>query len=274
MTDAMTQEQIDQQNRQFWQELCGSGLARHIGITDHSPESLRRFDAAYMDIYPYLLKHVCGLEGRRVLEVGLGYGTLSQIIASQASFFRGLDISAAAAELVNTRLRIQGLRGEAICGSVLDIPFPEASFDVAVSIGCLHHTGNMQRAVDEIHRVLAPGGRAIIMVYNRFSLRQWKTRGLGLLAEWFKGRPHENQQARVRAQYDASADGEAAPFTELFSRGDIRRVFSRFAEVRCRRENMDPMTRNGSVVIDRKKLLGLPARLLGLDWYITARKAL
>ena len=70
----MNQSDIDRANARFWNELCGSGLARHLNITDHSPESLRRFDEAFFDFYPYLLPLLRPerLAGRRVLEIGLG----------------------------------------------------------------------------------------------------------------------------------------------------------------------------------------------------------
>src|SRR5262245_9621357 len=64
---------IDRRNAQFWSELCGSALARSLGITEHTPEALRRFDEAYMELYPYLAAYVFqeGLRGRRVLEIGI-----------------------------------------------------------------------------------------------------------------------------------------------------------------------------------------------------------
>ena len=54
----MRQSEIDRRNSEFWNELCGSTLARSLGITDHSPESLRQFDDAYLALYPYLLSIV------------------------------------------------------------------------------------------------------------------------------------------------------------------------------------------------------------------------
>jgi len=83
---------IDRANAEFWHELCGSTFAKSLGITDHSLDSLGRFDRAYLEFYPYLLKRV-GLEdmaGKRVLEVGLGYGTLSQKLAEVAADYTGL----------------------------------------------------------------------------------------------------------------------------------------------------------------------------------------
>ena len=69
-----SQAAVDQRNAEFWNELCGTGLAQSIGITDRSPESLRRFDDSYFGIYPYLMDYVTphALAGKKVLEIGLG----------------------------------------------------------------------------------------------------------------------------------------------------------------------------------------------------------
>src|SRR6185295_2793660 len=111
--------------------------------------------------------------GRRVLEVGLGYGTLGQKIVEAGAIYTGLDIAAGPVRMMQHRLSLQDLPGSVQQGSVLACPFPDESFDCVVSIGCFHHTGNARRALDETWRVLRPGGQAHLMVYNQFSLRQW-----------------------------------------------------------------------------------------------------
>src|SRR4051812_21685656 len=45
-------QQSTANNARFWDELCGSALARSLGIADASRESLSRFDRAYLDLYP------------------------------------------------------------------------------------------------------------------------------------------------------------------------------------------------------------------------------
>ena len=52
------QQVIDRSNSAFWDELCGSSLARALGIIDVSKESLNRFDQTYFDYYPYLNRYV------------------------------------------------------------------------------------------------------------------------------------------------------------------------------------------------------------------------
>jgi ubiquinone/menaquinone biosynthesis C-methylase UbiE len=51
---------------------------------------------------------------------------------------------------------------------VRDLPFRDASFDAIYSIGTIEHFDETERAVEEMARVLKPGGRAIIGVPNRY----------------------------------------------------------------------------------------------------------
>ncbi len=87
---------VNRKNAAFWNELCGSHLAKTIGVTDDLIESSKKFDDWYFDFYPYLEDHIqfSSLEDQDVLEVGLGYGTVAQRIAELGARYRGLDIAA------------------------------------------------------------------------------------------------------------------------------------------------------------------------------------
>jgi len=73
------------------------------------------------------------------------------------------------------------------------------------------------------------------------------------------------------AKYTSStnAAGTPAPFTEFTSARGARQLFSEFRDVRVVRENMDPIT---PMRIPRERLLGWPAKLVGLNLYVTAIK--
>jgi SAM-dependent methyltransferase len=149
---------VSQRNAEFWDELCGSHLARHVGIRGASPEELARFDAAYLDLYPYLLGYFPRelVERRRVLEVGLGYGTLAEALARMGADYHGLDIAAGPVEMARHRLAgVPGGRPEQVQqGSVLELPFPDASFDLVTH-------ANMLPFFDELARVTAPDGHVV-----------------------------------------------------------------------------------------------------------------
>jgi SAM-dependent methyltransferase len=278
----MQQSDVDRANSEFWNELCGTSLAKHLGITDHSHDCLQRFDQYYFGLYPYLLPLVKPkrMATKVVLEIGLGYGSLSQRLAEYGAVYHGLDIAPNAVRMVNNRLRMQNLPGRAFCGSALQMPFPQSFFDHVVSIGCYHHTGNVQRCLDETYRVLKPGGTAVLMVYNKYSYRQWRNHtwrtlraALADLLAWPDW--SASMDARNRAAYDANSAGEAAPETVLLSVSQLRKMLNEFQDVKFSKQNCDPLvTRNGSIVVDRTKLLSNLGRWLGLDIYFEARKGI
>jgi SAM-dependent methyltransferase len=263
---------IDSANAAFWDELCGSSFARALGITDRTAASLARFDRAYLDLYPYLLRHVPvhTMRGQSVLEIGLGYGTLSQQIAQAGANYTGLDIAAGPVDMVNHRLHMADLAGRAVQGSMLECPLPDASMDCVVSIGCFHHTGNQHRCIDETFRVLKPGGRAFIMVYNRFSYRQWARWPLATLRSALG--KHDDVVDSQRKAYDANAAGDGAPETVFTSIAELRAMMGRFSQVSVERENCDHVSLRGRTLVPRGLLLGSLGRISGLDLYASATK--
>ena len=269
------QAEIDHRNSAFWDELCGTSLAKTLGIHDMSAASLEKFDRYYMDLYPYLGRYLRldDLRGRSVLEIGIGYGTVSQKLAGVAGRYQGLDIANGPVEMVNTRIAMNGLAGRAVRGSILDAPFPDASFDAVVTIGCLHHTGNIQRAIDEVHRVLRPGGAALVMIYNALSYRRWwqfprATAGQYLQDYWGLGAVRDASEAE-RAAYDTGSEG-AAPETEFTSMRRLRQICRGFSECHVAKENAEqerPFSR-----VRRSALLPTVGRFLGLDLYARLKK--
>jgi len=271
---------IDRANKEFWNEICGSAFARQLGITDHSRESLERFDRAYLDFYPYLLHYVrtSEMSGRKVMEVGIGYGTLGQKIVEAGAEYLGLDIAAQPVRMMKHRLRLAGLQGDAAQGNILDCPVSSQSLDWVVSIGCYHHTGDIQRCIDETHRVLKLGGRATIMVYNRFSLRQWivwpfHTWQAGLVNIGLRA-DYPITPKRMRKYYDSSASGAAAPETQFSSIKELREMFKKYSHAEFHKENCDGLIvpKLNLRVIPRQRLLSSVGRKLGTDIYVEVRK--
>ncbi len=134
----METTEISKNNAAFWDELCGSHLAKSLGITDSSIESLKRFDDWYFDFYPYLFDHIpfSNMKGKKTLEIGLGYGTVSQRLAEAGADYIGLDIAKGPVSMVNQRLAQNHLPGAAVQGSILEPQLPVAIFDYVIAIGC------------------------------------------------------------------------------------------------------------------------------------------
>jgi SAM-dependent methyltransferase len=280
------QHQVDDNNRAFWDELCGTLFARSLGITTLDAESLRRFDEAYLAYYPYLDRYVdADLHGHKVLEIGLGFGTLGQLLASRGAEYYGVDIAENPVALMRERLRRLSAADplRVVQGSALALPFDDGTFDDVYSIGCLHHTGDLVRAVSEVRRVLRPDGRAVVMLYNRHSLRHVLKAGLRSLRR-LDGNGDGSADERLRGLYDSDTLGEAAPHTDFVSRAEARRLFRSFTKVTIDTRNFDVVSLNlkkrspamarvlghDGVGLPRALFLGNLDRLVGLDLYIRA----
>jgi SAM-dependent methyltransferase len=136
---------------------------RHWNETPLYLEESQRYMA-----YPWLYeagefrKHV----GERVLEIGCGTGSDLLQFAKHGADAVGIDITAEHIRLARKRV---GSLARVQHGSGTSIPFPDESFDYVYSHGVLHHLDQPRRMVDEIFRVLRPGGRFNVHVYARWS---------------------------------------------------------------------------------------------------------
>ena len=101
--------------------------------------------------------------------------------------------------------------------------------------------------------MLRPGGRAVVMVYNRHSFRM-------LVRELRRRRSAEE----LRAAYDTNAVGKAAPYTDYVTRAQARALFGRYSSVRVEARNFD-----GLPLVPRRMLWAM-STVLGLDLYVLA----
>jgi SAM-dependent methyltransferase len=259
------QNEVDRKNAEFWNELCGSGVARHLGITDSSSESIKKFDDCYFSLYPYLKKNYLPLEkiiGKTVLEIGLGYGSVSQFLAKNAYSFIGVDIAKGPVDFLNHRLMLMEKPANARIMSAHKLDFSNNFFDFVVSIGCFHHTGNVKHCIEEAYRVLKPGGRLLFMCYNKFSLREFVSRPVETFFSFYK-------ESRVldkieRLHYDHNFAGEATPFTEIFSKQRLANLCQRFSDCKINTENVCGRL--------RKYFVNNLGKILGTDLYVQCTK--
>ncbi len=102
--------------------------------------------------------------GSRVLEIAPGPGYLSVELAKRGQFkITGLDISETFVRLASDLARREGVAARFVHGSASDIPFEDGLFDLIVCRAAFKNFSEPLKALNEMHRVLKPRGRALIL---------------------------------------------------------------------------------------------------------------
>ena len=258
MSDANIQ--LKERVRAFWQEHpCGTKFA------DASPGTRRFYELVEAHRYEKEW-HIPGAaefssaRGQKVLEIGCGLGTDGAQFALAGADYTGIDLTDAAVSLARRRFELFNLQGSFRTADAEGLDFADESFDVVYSHGVLHHTPDTAQAVREIHRVLRPGGRAIVMLYHRNSynyrvnISLLRRAGVHLL-RWNVGvklvhlltgeeqnalREHARRLKAERAYLSSeeflsqNTDGAGNPLARVYSREDARQLFKDFSRVELR----------------------------------------
>lgn len=156
---------------EYWdQNVSNWKAANHLQIgTQAFFEEVERYRFEKLDYLPA----AAGFErysGQKVLDIGCGLGTDTSRFASYGADVTGIDISPQAIELAKKNFGWREVPGQLLImnGEALDLPSNE--FDFVYCHTVLHFTPSPGKMVREIHRVLKPGGTALLMAINR---RSW-----------------------------------------------------------------------------------------------------
>jgi SAM-dependent methyltransferase len=157
----------------FWNtEACGTHFVQ--AFTDE-----RDFFSKYREFRYRTEWHIPAFasfahaRGQRVLEIGCGNGADGAMFASQGAQYVGVDLTPEAVNATKRHFAAEGLDGQFRLENAEQLSFPDGSFDIVYSFGVLHHTEAPHRAVSEVHRVLKPGGIALVMLYHRRSFNYY-----------------------------------------------------------------------------------------------------
>ncbi len=247
--------------RAFWQENpCGTKFA------DAAPGTRRFYELVEEHRYTKewhipIAADFTSAGGLKVLEIGCGLGTDGAQFAQAGADYTGVDLTEAAVDLAKRRFELFKVPGNFRTADAENLDFAENSFDLVYSHGVLHHTPDTAGAVNEIHRVLRPGGRAMVMLYHRDSfnyrvnisllrragahlLRSEK--GIGLVHR-LTGEPvaslrqhaellKTNNENYLRPDefLSQNTDGAGNPLARVYSRQEARDLFKRFGEVKVK----------------------------------------
>ena len=163
-------ENKQQEVESYWNEKpCDSD------VSSKEHDNRAYYDEIEADRYKYQwhINHIMdwlSWEGRRVLEIGTGVGTDARNIINRGGIYQGINVDQGSVDATAKALEVYELAGNVLQCSATELVFPDNSFDIVYSFGVLHHIPDVERAVSEIRRVLKPGGKILVMVYNRSSI--------------------------------------------------------------------------------------------------------
>lgn len=164
----------------------------------------------------HLLPWIRELEtGKSVLEIGCGIGLDAFHMAKRGMKVTAVDLTDVAIDTARNRFERNGLAAEFRVANATKLPFDDETFDYVYSFGVLHHAEDTEKSIQEVFRVLKPGGIAKIMLYNRHSLNE--------LVHRMTRVPFEDKD-------------ELCPVVRRYTVKEIKRIFSSFGDVNVKKD--------------------------------------
>lgn len=206
---------------EFWEQAACGEVYAEGSVAREFFESQARTRYA-LEPYIFAFASFPSGAGKDVLEIGVGMGA-DHLEWAKARPRRlvGLDLTTRAISFTRERLTLAGYSSELQVGDAEHLPFGDGEFDIVYSWGVLHHSPDTPKAIQEVRRVLRPGGTAKVMIYHRRSI-------VGYLL-WIRyalvvGKPNRS----LRGIY---AEHLESPGTKAYRRSEVPRLFAGFSHV-------------------------------------------
>ncbi len=163
--------------------MSGAPLADRIATPDGKRAYVRSLFATIADRYDFITVALSyGQDARwkrRVVEIAApdastsaldlatGTGDIAFALARRGATVVGLDVTFRMIELAKRKAGDEHRAPRFLVADMLALPFPSASFDVVTTGYGLRNVPDLTLAVDEVRRVLKPGGRVVSLDFNR-----------------------------------------------------------------------------------------------------------
>lgn len=206
--------------RDYWNEhIHDLEIARHPVGTKGFFDDLHEYRFDKLDYLPKVVDF-SAYKGKSILEVGCGVGTDLLRFAQGGADVTGVDLAGVSVDLAQKNFAEHGQSGRFMVMNGEALEFEDDSFDVVYAHGVLQYTSGSQQMLDELRRVLKPGGEAIFMVYNRIS--------------WLSG---------LSKISGSALEHEDAPVFKTFSIAEFKGMLTQFSDVEIIPERFPVKTR-------------------------------
>jgi ubiquinone/menaquinone biosynthesis C-methylase UbiE len=160
-------------------------------------------------------------KGKKILEIGVGAGTDHMQFAKAGAICHGVDLTDEAIRTTTERFRLYGFQSQLQRLNSEKLPFANEYMDLVYSWGVIHHSEEPQKIVNEIHRILKPGGEFRGMLYGRYSPHTFKM--------WVKfallaGKPWRTFSDVIWHHVESIG-------TKSYTHAEVKKMYSAFSEV-------------------------------------------
>ena len=206
--------------REYWNEhIHDLEIAKHEIGTKGFFDDLDEYRFDKLDYLPKVVDF-SSYKGKKFLEVGCGVGTDLVRFAKAGAEVTGVDLAETSIDLAKKNFEANDVTGDLRVMDGEKLEFGDGEFDVVYGHGVLQYTHGSQQMIDEMRRVLKPGGEAIFMVYNKIS--------------WLSA------MSKVTG---AALEHNDAPVFKTFSIGQFKKMLGSFSRVEIIPERFPVKTR-------------------------------
>lgn len=200
--------------------------------TDRTPDERERDRAVNLEYVPQLKEYeaiadrVASDKPEAVLDWGCGWGQVADLLIQRGLNVKLFDYEGPGAPEAEAPLERYPELSAFFSAEPVKLPYEDNSFDAVVSCGVLEHVSDPDGSLDEIRRILKPGGTLYIYkLPNRTSYLEWIAKKLG----WYY---HGKE-----------------PFDKLYTLSSARELVTNhgYEVLESRRSNMLPLTAGGSL---------------------------
>lgn len=139
-------------------ELFYDNFSREWESRINNVETNKRLNVVFKKLFK-----TSDLKGKRFLEVGCGIGYFSNRATDIGAYVTGIDVGPKLIEICKSKNKSAHFR----VGSASDIPFKNNIFEVLLSTEVIEHVDDQSKAINEMIRVVKPGGLLVITTPNK-----------------------------------------------------------------------------------------------------------